>query len=91
MSEHVEKKPQLVAKLDTLENKLQSMADYEVQLRNCIDRLVGPELVPVGEPFDWNHTSIYERLDLMIGLAEEFNTRLAVQSERLILSLGHDD
>lgn len=81
--------PQLIAKIDTLEIRLRSIESYEVRLRNCIDRLVGPE--PVSEKQSEEHPiSIYEKLDQMNLLAEELVTCLADQTDRLVLALGSD-
>lgn len=82
--------PQLIAKIDTLENRLRSMAGYEVRLRNCIDRLVGPEPVSEEQSAQDNPISIYEKLDQMNRLAEELATCLADQTDRLVLALGSD-
>lgn len=82
--------PQLIAKIGTLENRLSSIAGYEVRLRNCIDRLVGPEPVSEEQPDQDHPISVYEKLDQMNRVAEELATCLADQTDRLVLALGSD-
>ncbi len=85
-----ENTPELIAKIDILENRLRAMGDYGMRLRNCIDRLVGPEPVSHGQSDQDNPISFSGKLDQLNRLTEELVTSLAVQTDRLVSALGSD-
>lgn len=86
----VKNTPQLIAKIGTLDNRLRAMAGYEARLRNCLDRLAGPEPVSEKQPDQDKPTSLYEKLDQLNRLAEDLATGIADQTDRLVLAIGSD-
>lgn len=85
-------KPELIAKIESLQTKLIAMRQVEARLRDCVDRLVGPPPAPMeADPETLtNPTSVYELIDFMNVDARLLHEGLIDQTERLIRALGCD-
>lgn len=83
-------KPDLIAKIESLQAKLIAMRQVEARLRDCVDRLVGPAPMEAEPETPPNPTSVYELIDFMNVDARLLHEGLIDQTERLIRALGCD-